>query len=402
MPLLYDLHMATAFPTESLIGCLVAATLAALFGLLLRACGVRRAWIFSGVCIGSLLGVQGLGRFHSAWYEQFFMGAGSQHREVFIAERSLELAESTALVHRATVDPSDQAVLEAEIHAANNRLHQARAAFDLPAEWLVACMAACAVIGCSPLIGRNIWWSHGGLAIGVWSVAASASAVAITLSMTENPSNQAWWLVAISFVCLGAPPMRARDHWLAVRLLGSPAATLDGARGTAGMISLLLVLLVAVSRGGDHPAWLLPWGALVAAWGLVGMPPQSFLRWTGPAIAACVAIAMSRLDPISDWKPLVAFGFFLAAEDMRWLGASAGLAIWGRCPWRASVRSTMPLADASSAQAALAAAAGMSGVIPAWMVWSLLASAATVALFEPLRRTTALRLDQSNRPSPGT
>jgi hypothetical protein len=55
----------------------------------------------------------------------------------------------------------------------------------------------------------------------------------------------------------------------------------------------------------------------------------------------------------------------------------------------------MPMADTATAQAVLGALAILSGFVPIWLGYALLVSAAAVEAMEPLRRGTALRLDQA-------
>jgi hypothetical protein len=112
-------------------------------------------------------------------------------------------------------------------------------------------------------------------------------------------------------------------------------------------------------------------------------------------VASVTAIAMTRIDPIANWNAWATLGCFVAAEDLKWLGAATGLSIWSRTPMVASLRASLPLADASTAQAALTGVATLGGLLPPWMSLSLLLGAAVVELLEPVRLGTALRLDQT-------
>jgi len=87
---------------------------------------------------------------------------------------------------------------------------------------------------------------------------------------------------------------------------------------------------------------------------------------------------------------------------LKWLGAATGLWIWGRVGWFASLRACMPMSNTSSAQSVLGALALLLGFVPAWLGVALMVSAAAVELMEPLRRGTALRLDEAIQESRGT
>jgi hypothetical protein len=94
-------------PTDCIAGCAIAAIAAGVLGWLLRGCGLRRPWVIAGMLAGVLLGVQGLGRLDDRLFERFFMGAGQERRDLFIASRSIEIAGMAALPQGATVDESD-------------------------------------------------------------------------------------------------------------------------------------------------------------------------------------------------------------------------------------------------------------------------------------------------------
>lgn len=380
---------------DCLAGCGIAAALATGLGALLRGCGIRRAWIASGLCVGVLLGSQGLGRVRSDWFDRFWFGAATERREAFIAARAIDVANATALPQAASVDADFVAAMEAERRAADRRLEQARERFDAPAMWMVAMIAAFVMVSASPLLGRVAWWSGGGPPIGVWSIVAPGAVVVATMALMEQSEPSAWWLQAVAIVCIGAGDMKPRDRWNAVRLLGSHAHTIDAARAMAGVGAVACVLAACWIDRDAPAAWLLPWGAAIAAWGLLHAPPAPLQRCVGPALAAIVAIALSRLDPFEHWNGWATLGCFIAAEDLKWLGAATGLALWSRAPFTASLRACMPLADASAAQASLAAVGSLSGLLPPWMSLALLVSAAAVELLEPVRLGTALRLDEA-------
>jgi hypothetical protein len=387
--------MAPASLPESLLGCAVAAALAAGLGALLRSCGIRASWITAGVCVGALLGAGGLGRAMPAWHDRYVAGAAMERRETFVAARAIELAQMAALPQGARVDSDDLASLESQLHAAQERERDARANFDQPAVWLVALLGAFVMVGASPLLGRTTWWRHGGPAIGVWHVALPAAMVVLTLSVMDASQPQAWWMYAIATISVGCATLGSRETWTASRMLGAGVRSLDSTRGMAGVLALVLAALTWWTDGRDATAWMLPWGAMLAAWGLASEPPAKLMRLAGPVTAGAVAIAMTRLDVTADWRGWIVLGVFVAAEDMKWLGAGVGLSLWSRTGWTRSLRATMPLADGSRAQAVLASVAVLEGLVPAWMGLALLVSAAAVELLEPVRRRTALRLDQS-------
>ena len=89
---------------DCLIGCAIAAALAAGLGMLLRACGLRRAWVVSGLCVGVLLGPQGMARVRGDWFDRFWFGAAIEGREAFVAARAIEVASVTAAPRGASVD----------------------------------------------------------------------------------------------------------------------------------------------------------------------------------------------------------------------------------------------------------------------------------------------------------
>ena len=387
--------MESALLFNCLVGSVVAATLAAALGYLLRACGLRHAWILAGLCTGALLGAGGVGRVAPSLHDRFIAGAANERWQVFVAQRSIDLARLTALAHGVEVDPDETAALQSSLRAADLHVENAKRDFDTPAVWLVALLATFVMVGASPLLGRVTWWQHGGPAIGAWYVALPAAVVVLTLTLTGASEPQAWWMHAIATVAIGCSTLASREVWTATRMLGTGATALDPARATAGVLALALAALAWWSDGRDATAWMLPWGAMLAAWGLATQPPANLLRLAGPVSAGAVAIAMTRLDVSIDWLGWVALGVFVAAEDMKWLGAGIGVSLWGGAGWKRSIRATMPLADGSRAQAVLASVAVLEGLVPAWMGLSLLVSAAAVELLKPVRRRTALRLDQS-------
>ena len=99
-------------------GCALATALSVALGLLLRGCGMRRAWILSGVLVGTLLGPVALARVREAWFDRLFHGAAPERRELFVAERAIEVASMTAMPRGASVDADALASFEAEREAA--------------------------------------------------------------------------------------------------------------------------------------------------------------------------------------------------------------------------------------------------------------------------------------------
>lgn len=379
---------------DCLAGCAVAALIAALLGALLHNAGLRRAWVIAGLLAGALLGVQGLGRVNERLFERFFLGAGQERSDLFVATRSIDLSEMIAAPRGASLDEEQLAGLEAERAAAATRLANTRRAFDEDAAWIVAVLAGVVLMAASPMTGRTFWWKDGGGPVGTWCLAAPAALLLIALSFSREPDPQVWWMSALAIACLGAPALQARERWTAVRLMGSRATVLDAARGMNGACAIAIATAAWLLDEQHSTAWLLPWATGLAAWGLSTPPMGLPARLTGPMSAAAVAIATTRIDPIADWEAWFALAVFFA-EDLKWIGAAVGVWMWGRVPWFASLRACMPMADTATAQAVLGALAILTGFVPVWLGYALLVSAAAVELMEPLRRGTALRLDQA-------
>lgn len=389
-------------PTDCIAGCAIAAIAAGVLGWLLRGCGLRRPWVIAGMLAGVLLGVQGLGRLDDRLFERFFMGAGQERRDLFIASRSIEIAGMAALPQGATVDESDLATLEAERAAAATRFERTRKVFDEDAAWVSAMLAALVMVGASPMTGRMAWWRGGGAPVGAWCIAAPAALLLVALSLSTEAEPEIWWMHALAVACLGAPALQPRDRWTAARLLGERASVVDSARGMNGACAIVIACAAWLLDDMHSTAWLLPWATALAAWGLAAIPAGGIARLAGPALGAAVAIAMTRIEPLVDWRAGFALAVFVA-EDLKWVGAATGTWIWGRVNWFASLRACMPMGDTSVAQAALASVAILTGLVPPWAGYALLMSAAAVDLMEPLRRGTALHLDaaiQASRRAP--
>lgn len=343
---------------------------------------------------GVMLGVQGLGRIDVTWFERFFVGAQEERRSLIIATESIKVSDMVALTHGGAMDEEQMAGMEAERAAAATRLTAARHLFDVDAAWCVAMLAGVVMVTVSPMIGRAPWWRSGGGPVGSWCLAAPAALLLVALSFSREPDPQVWWMSALAIACLGAPALQARERWTAVRLMGSRATVLDAARGMNGACAIAIATAAWLLDEQHSTAWLLPWATGLAAWGLSTPPMGLPARLTGPMSAAAVAIATTRIDPIADWEAWFALAVFFA-EDLKWIGAAVGVWMWGRVPWFASLRACMPMADTATAQAVLGALAILTGFVPVWLGYALLVSAAAVELMEPLRRGTALRLDQA-------
>jgi hypothetical protein len=383
---------------ESLLGSTLAAALAAGMGWLARGLGVRNAWLAAGVLAGVILGPQGLGRVDPVLQGRLFLGAEQARRDAFTAARTIEVARMAAVANAASVDAQELVAFEAARLASEDRVRAERIRFDTPAAWLAAMLAAATMMFASPLIGRISWWTHGGPAIGLWSVAAPVVVTVLVLVAHSDGPASLWWLPALAVVAIGAPSPRAADRWIAVRLLGPHAPAIDTARAMAGVLALVTVLVasgVQQDRDARGLAWLLPWGVTLAAWARQDQPWSWRLPLTRMLAAAVAAMALARVDPMEAWQGWVVLVVFVAIEDMRWLGASLGLSLWSRVPFNGCLRACMPMADAGAAQLALGGTAMLTGVIPAWMGLAILLSGAAMELLEPLRRGTAMRLDQS-------
>jgi hypothetical protein len=378
-----------------LTGCLAAILLAWLLGAVLRSLRVRHAWILSGVIAGVALGPLGLGRAAPTTQASLFLGAAAQRRDALLAERTLEVARSTAGMRAASLDPADETRLQAEVLATRERLRTAREDFDFPALWLVSLLTTFVVIGVSPLLGRAVWWRGGAPAVGVWSAALPVAGLLAALALHGEITPEPWWICAAAMACVGGAPPRARDRWIITQLAGPVAPGVDAAGAVAGMLAIGLVLIAAFTGVHAEAAWLMPWGGMLAAWGLAAAPPASLQRLARAALAGTVAIACTRLDLAESWNGWITLWTLVAIEDLRWLGGTLGLMLWGRLGWTRSLRVCLPLADTSPAVAALASVALLAGTVPPWMAMAMIMAAAAVSLMEPLRRGTGEQLERS-------
>jgi hypothetical protein len=387
--------MAEPSPIPCLTGCLLALLLAWLLGAAMRSLRIRHAWILSGVIAGVALGPTGLGRIAPATQASLFHGATRQRDEAALAERTLEVARAASRSRAASLDPADETRLEAEVMASHERLRDARETFDFPAMWLVSLLATFVMVGVSPLLGRVALWRGGGPAIGVWSASLPAAGLLAALSLHGSASPETWWIIAAAIACVGGAPPRIRDRWITAQLAGPLAGGVEVACAVAGMAALALVLAGAAAGICDEPAWLMPWAGLLAAWGLAWAPAPALRRLARGALAGAVAIACTRLELAADWRGWIALWTLVAIEDLRWLGATFGLMLWGGLGWTKSLRVCLPLADSSPAVAALASTALLANAMPVWMAAAMIVAAAAVSLMEPLRRSTAAHLERT-------
>jgi len=139
---------------------------------------------------------------------------------------------------------------------------------------------------------------------------------------------------------------------------------------------------------------LLPWGTMLAAWGLRDHPNTFLAACAGPATAACVAIAVSRLDIKTEFQFMPTVGLYFATEDLRWIATAIGFALTLAVPWMRSLRVSLAISSAPLPLAALASTALMIGALPIWMGVSLLVCAGATEVLSPLRKITAKHLDQ--------
>lgn len=369
--------------------------LAALLAAALRSLGVRHAWIACGVVAGLALGPQGLGRVEPRLQASLFSGAVRERHDATLAERTLEVARTTAMLQGAALEDSESARLQADALAAREHMLQAREAFDLPALWLVSLASTLVLLSASPLLGRVAWWHGGGPAVGAWSAAAPVAGLWLAVSFRVDGSPEPWWMCAAAITCVGAAAPSFRERWIGVQLSG-PSGGTEGAAAAGSVLALGLVVVAAAIGVADHPAWLMPWGGMLAAWGLASAPPPAMKRLGQAALAGTVAVACSRLEPATDWNGWLTLWVLVAIEDLRWFGAAAGLVLWGRLAWKRALRASLPLSDTSPAVAALASVAWMAGAVPAWMAMSLIVAAAAVSLMEPQRRAAAQRLERAS------
>lgn len=387
--------MTEVSPIPCLTGCLAAMLLAWLLGAALRSLRMRHAWILSGVVAGVTLGSSGLGRIAPLTQAWLFQGAVTERSEASLAERTLEVARAASGSRAASLDPADETRLEAEVMATRERLRNAREAFDFPAMWLVSLLATFVLIGASPLLGRVAWWRGGAPAVGVWSAALPVAGLLTALSLHGSISPQPWWVIAAAIACVGGAPPRIRDRWITAQLAGPLAGGVEVACAVAGMVAMVLAMAGAVAGICNEPAWLMPWAGMLVAWGLAWAPAPALRRLARVALAGIVAIACTRLDLAADWRGWMTLWTLVAIEDLRWLGATFGLMLWGRLGWTKSLRVCLPLADSSQSVAALASIALLTNAVPAWMAAAMMVAAAAVSLMEPLRRSTAEHLERT-------
>ncbi|MCE9619855.1 MAG: hypothetical protein K8R92_08090 [Planctomycetes bacterium] len=385
----------------SISGALMAGAAAAGLAWLLRAAGWKNSWIAAGICTGVFFGPLCAATVFPTIHETMIDGCADARKELFRARRA---AEALAVAVAATrTDPSDSVIVELDAwrRSAEIRLQQERIDFDHGALWVTALLAAMVTLARSPMAGRNRWWRGGGLAIGVWSVMFPVAAVLLIAKLESQDAVTTWSLVAAATVAFGAAVPRGVERWTTLGLLDEHSHSMDAARGTAGFLSLVAACIAAWGMNFDSAAaWLLPWGTMLAAWGLRDHPDKFLTRSFGPAAAAAVAIAMSRIDVLSEFRLTPSIGLYFSGEDLRWIAAAAGFALTLGLPWMRSLRVALAISSSPLPQAALASIGLMIGVLPVWLGLSMIVAAGVTEALSPLRRITARQLDEVIRAVP--
>ncbi|MSR33868.1 MAG: hypothetical protein EXS12_03585 [Phycisphaerales bacterium] len=381
--------------TWSISGAAIIGATAASLAWLLRASGWKNSWIAAGICAGVFFGPLCCAKIFPDFYNTFVNGCGDRQKELFRSQRARE-ALNVAAATTQTI-PADSVLVELDAweRSAQIQLQEARSEFDYGALWITAMLAAAVTLARSPMSGRTHWWRGGGLAIGVWTVLIPIAAVLLIAKLETQEALTTWSLVAAAAVAFGAALPRGAEHWMTMGLLESNSSALDAARGTAGFISLAVAVVAAWGMSFDSAAaWLLPWGTMLAAWGLRDYPNKILTLCVGPATAACVAIALSRIDIPKEFEFTPTVGLYFAGEDLRWIAAAIGFTLTLSIPWLRSLRVSLAISSAPLPQAALASTALLIGVLPIWMGLSLLVAAAASEVLSPLRKITAKHLDQ--------
>jgi hypothetical protein len=385
----------------SIAGAALVGAAAAALAWLLRASGWRHSWIAAGACVGVFFGPLCAARIMPGFHDAFIDGAAEQRKEIFRSQRA---AEAMAVAASATqTAPADTVVAELDAwrRSAEIHLQERRSAFDYGAMWVASMGAAAITMARSPMAGRHRWWRHGGPAIGAWSVVIPVAAVFLVSKWETQDALSTWSLAAAAIVAFGAALPRGVERWVTMGLLESNAEALDAARGAAGFISLAIACTAVWGMEFDAAAaWLLPWGTMVAAWGLRDLPTPFLSRCAGPATAAVVAIALARIDPVESFHLPTTVGLYFAGEDLRWIAAAVGFALTLGLPWLRSLRVALPIASSPLPQAALASTTLLIGVLPAWIGLSLVAAAAATEILAPMRQVTARHLDELLRARP--
>lgn len=387
--------------TWSISGTVLVGATAAALAWLLRAAGWKNSWIAAGICVGVFFGPLCAAKAFPDLYDRLIDGCLEERKEVLRSQRATE-----ALLLAATTTqtiPAESVVIELDAarRSAEIRLQESRTAFDHGALWVVALLAATVTLARSPMSGRIRWWMGGGLAIGAWTVLIPIAVVFLVAKIETQEVLATWSLVAAATVAFGAALPRGTERWMTMGLLAENSSSIDAARGCAGFISFTVACMAAWGMEFDSAAaWLLPWGTMLAAWGLRDLPNTFLSRSFGPATAAAVAIALSRVDVLHEFRVAPTVGLYFAGEDLRWIAAASGFALTLTVPWLRSLRVALAISSAPLPQAALASTALMIGVLPNWMGVSLLAAAATTEVLLPLRRITAKQLEKNIHETP--
>ena len=381
--------------TWSILGAALISAVAAALAWLLRAAGWKNSWIAAGICVGVFFGPLCCAKVFPDIYNTFVDGCVEARKELFRSQRArvaLDVASATT-----QTTPADSVVVELDAweRSAEIRLQENRNEFNYGALWITTMLAASVTLARSPMAGRTRWWRGGGLAIGVWTVLIPIATVLLIAKIQTQDVLATWSLVAAASVAFGAALPRGTERWMSMGLLEANSPSIDAARGTAGFISLALAVVAAWGMNFDSAAaWLLPWGTMLAAWGLRDHPNTFLATCAGPATAACVAIAVSRLDITTEFQFMPTLGLYFATEDLRWIATAIGFALTLAVPWMRSLRVSLAISSAPLPLAALASTALMIGALPIWMGVSLLVCAGATEVLSPLRKITAKHLDQ--------
>ena len=379
----------------SISGAVLAGASAVALAWLLRAAGWKYSWIVAGICMGVFFGPLCCGKAFPDFYNTYFDGCGDARKNVLRSYRTREAVEVAAAATQTIPEESDLVLLDAGQRSAEIQLQESRNNFDHGALWVAAFLAATVTLVRSPLSGRVRWWRGGGLAIGVWTVLIPIASVLLIAQIETSEAVTTWSLVAAATIAFGAALPAGRERWTTMGLLQDDAQSLDAARGTAGMISLIVACVAAWGLNFDSAAaWLLPWGTMLAAWGLRDHHNSILQKCAGPATSAAVAIALTRVDMLQEFHIAPTVGLYFAGEDLRWLAAATGFALTLAVPWMRSLRVSLAISSAPLPQAALASTALLIGVLPVWMGISILTAAAATEVLSPMRKITAKHLDQ--------
>jgi hypothetical protein len=379
----------------SISGAVLAGASAVALAWLLRAAGWKYSWIVAGICMGVFFGPLCCGKAFPDFYNTYFDGCGDARKNVLRSLRTREAVEIAATATQTIPEESDLVVLDAGQRSAEIQLQESRNNFDHGALWVTAFLAATVTLVRSPLSGRVHWWRGGGLAIGVWTVLIPIASVLLIAQIETREAVTTWSLVAAATIAFGAALPTGRERWTTMGLLQDNAQSLDAARGTAGIISLIVACVAAWGMNFDSAAaWLLPWGTMLAAWGLRDHHNSFLQKCAGPASSAAVAIALTRVDMLQEFHIAPTLGLYFAGEDLRWVAAAIGFALTLAVPWMRSLRVSLAISSAPLPQAALASTALLIGVLPVWMGISILTAAAATEVLSPMRKITAKHLDQ--------